>query len=69
MEGDIMAMSDARKKARNKYDDNHMKRFTLILNNTVYDRMIERIESMSDMNRNRYITLAILEKLERDRIE
>lgn len=61
-----MAMSDARKKARNKYDDNNMKRFTLILNNKIYDRMIEVIENMDDMNRNKYVTLAIMEKLARD---
>ena len=64
-----MTISDARKKARNKYDENNMKRFTLILNNKTYDRMIEAIENMDDMNRNRYITLAILEKLERDQVE
>lgn len=61
-----MSMSDARKKARNKYDENNMKRFTLILNNAVYDRMMQQIANMDDMNRNKYVTLAILEKLERD---
>ena len=64
-----MAISDARKKARNKYDDNNMKRFTLILNNKIYDRMMEAIENMDDMNRNKYVTLAILEKLERDTLK
>ena len=57
--------SKAQAKARNKYDAENMKHFTLGMRNDVYN-MLETAVQKSGLNRNKWIITAILEKLEKE---
>ena len=57
--------SEAQKKASKKYNDREMTRFSLALRNDVNDRVTKAVQK-SGVNRNKWITTAILEKLEKE---
>lgn len=57
--------SEAQTRANKKYSDKNMKMISVNLNREVF-KMLENGVAKSDMNRNKYVTTAIIEKLERD---
>lgn len=60
-----MAISEAQKKARNKWNKENQKRITIVMNNDFYLRIIERLEKTGE-SKNGFIIQAIREKLDRD---
>ena len=57
--------SEARTRANKKYAEKNMKMISVNLNKDVFE-MLESGVLKSGINRNKYVTTAILEKLERD---
>lgn len=63
--GDDLMVSKAQRKSNDKYDAEHMKRLSLIMNIEMFQKMENHIKTIG-MKRNKFITEAIREKLERD---
>ena len=59
--------SEAQTRANKKYSDKNMKMISVNLNKDVFE-LLEAGVLKSGINRNKYVTTAILEKLERDGI-
>lgn len=57
--------SDAQKRASQKYDKENMKMISVNLKKEVFESLEKGI-AKSETNRNKFVTTAILEKLERD---
>ena len=57
--------SEAQTRANKKYSDKNMKMISVNLNKDVFE-LLEAGVLKSGINRNKYVTTAILEKLERD---
>ena len=57
--------SAAQTRANKKYSDKNMKMISVNLNKDVFE-LLEAGVLKSGINRNKYVTTAILEKLERD---
>ena len=57
--------SAAQTRANKKYSDKNMKMISVNLNKDVFE-LLETGVLKSGINRNKYVTTAILEKLERD---
>lgn len=60
-----MAYNDAKRKANDKYDAQNMVAYTVKYQKSIY-QAVEKAMAESGMNRNRWTTTAIVEKLERD---
>lgn len=60
-----MAISKKEREYRDKYDAENMKAYTVKYQKAIYD-LVEKAMEESGLNRNRWTTLAIIEKLERD---
>ena len=60
-----MGYNEAKRKANDKYDKENMIAYTVKYQKSIYE-MVEKAMSESGMNRNRWTTTAIVEKLERD---
>ena len=60
-----MGYNEAKRKANDKYDKEHMIAYTVKYQKSIYE-VVEKAMSDSGMNRNRWTTTAIVEKLERD---
>lgn len=60
-----MAYNEAKRKANDKYDKENMVAYTVKYQKSIYEA-VEKAMSDSGMNRNKWTTTAILEKLERD---
>lgn len=60
-----MGYNEAKRKANDKYDKENMVAYTVKYQKSIYE-MVEKAMSDSGMNRNRWTTTAIVEKLERD---
>ena len=60
-----MGYNEAKRKANDKYDKENMIAYTVKYQKSIYE-MVEKAMSDSGMNRNRWTTTAIVEKLERD---
>lgn len=60
-----MGYNEAKRKANDKYDKENMIAYTVKYQRSIYE-MVEKAMSDSGMNRNRWTTTAIMEKLERD---
>lgn len=60
-----MGYNEAKRKANDKYDKENMVAYTVKYQKSIYE-MVEKAMSDSGMNRNRWTTTAIMEKLERD---
>lgn len=63
--GDNMAVSKKKMATNAKYDAENMKAYTVKYNVRIYEQ-VEKAMSDSGMNRNKWTTEAIIEKLERD---
>lgn len=61
-------VSDAQKKSVKKYQDAHIKRVSLVIQNDLHDKIMERLEKTGE-SKNGFILQAIKEKLERDQVE
>ena len=57
--------SEAQTRANKKYSDKNMKMISVNLNKDVFE-LLETGVLKSGINRNKYVTTAILEELERD---
>lgn len=57
--------SAAQERANKKYHEKHMKMISVNLNKNVFE-ILEAGVLKSGLNRNKYVTTAILEKLEKD---
>ena len=57
--------SEAKTRANKNYSDKNMKMISVNLNKDVFE-LLEAGVLKSGINRNKYVTTAILEKLERD---
>ena len=57
--------SEAQTRANKKYSDKNMKMISVNLNKDVFE-LLEAGVLKSGINRNKYVTTAILEKLKRD---
>lgn len=57
--------SEAQTRANKKYSDKNMKMISVNLNKDVFE-LLEAGVLKSGINRNKYVTTAILEKLQRD---
>lgn len=57
--------SEAQTRANKKYSDKNMKMISVNLNKDVFE-LLEAGVLKSGINRNKYVTAAILEKLEKD---
>ena len=57
--------SEAQTRANKKYSDKNMKMISVNLNKDVFE-LLDAGVLKSGINRNKYVTTAILEKLERD---
>lgn len=57
--------SEAQTRANKKYSDKNMKMISVNLNKNVFE-LLEAGVLKSGINRNKYVTTAILEKLKRD---
>ena len=57
--------SEAQTRANKKYSDKNMKMISVNLNKDVFE-LLEAGVLKSGINRNKYVTTAILEKLEKD---
>jgi hypothetical protein len=60
-----MGYNEAKRKANDKYDKENMVAYTVKYQKSIYEA-VEKAMSDSGMNRNRWTTTAIVEKLERD---
>ena len=60
-----MGYNEAKRKANDKYDKENMVAYTVKYQKSIYE-MVEKAMSDSGMNRNRWTTTAIVEKLERE---
>ena len=60
-----MAYNEAKRKANDKYDKENMVAYTVKYQKSIYE-MVEKAMTDTGMNRNRWTTTAIIEKLERD---
>ena len=60
-----MGYNEAKRKANDKYDKENMVAYTVKYQKSIYE-MVEKAMSDSGMNRNKWTTTAIVEKLERD---
>lgn len=60
-----MGYNEAKRKANDKYDKENMIAYTVKYQKSIYEA-VEKAMSDSGMNRNRWTTTAIVEKLERD---
>lgn len=60
-----MGYNEAKRKANDKYDKENMIAYTVKYQKSIYEA-VEKAMSDSGMNRNRWTTTAIMEKLERD---
>ena len=61
-------VSDAQKKSVKKYQDAHIKRVSLVIQNDLHNRIMDRLEKTGE-SKNGFILEAIKEKLERDQIK
>lgn len=60
-----MGYNEAKRKANDKYDKENMVAYTVKYQKSIYEA-VEKAMVDSGMNRNRWTTTAIIEKLERD---
>lgn len=60
-----MAYNESKRKANDKYDKQNMIAYTVKYQKSIYEA-VEKAISESGMNRNKWTTVAIVEKLERD---
>lgn len=60
-----MAYNEAKRKANDKYDKENMVAYTVKYQKSIYE-MVEKAMTDTGMNRNKWTTTAIVEKLERD---
>lgn len=60
-----MGYNEAKRKANDKYDKENMVAYTVKYQKSIYEA-VEKAMSDSGMNRNKWTTTAIMEKLERD---
>ena len=60
-----MGYNEAKRKANDKYDKENMVAYTVKYQKSIYEA-VEKAMVDSGMNRNRWTTTAIVEKLERD---
>lgn len=60
-----MGYNEAKRKANDKYDKENMIAYTVKYQKSIYEA-VEKAMSDTGMNRNRWTTTAIIEKLERD---
>ena len=60
-----MAYNESKRKANDKYDKENMVAYTVKYQKLIYEA-VEKAMSDTGMNRNRWTTIAIVEKLERD---
>ena len=60
-----MAYNEAKRKANDKYDKENMIAYTVKYQKLIYEA-VEKAMSDTGMNRNKWTTTAIVEKLERD---
>lgn len=60
-----MGYNEAKRKANDKYDKENMIAYTVKYQKLIYE-VVEKAMVDSGMNRNRWTTTAIVEKLERD---
>ncbi len=60
-----MGYNEAKRKANDKYDKENMIAYTVKYQKSIYEA-VEKAMSDTGMNRNRWTTTAIVEKLERD---
>lgn len=60
-----MAYSKAKRKANDKYDEQNMIAYTVKYKKIIYE-LVEKAITDSGMNRNKWTTTAIVEKLQRD---
>lgn len=63
-----MALSEKKKASNKKYQDTHIKRVSLVIQNDLHDRIMNRLEKTGE-SKNGFILQAIQEKLERDQVE
>ena len=64
----VIMVSDAQKKSVKKYQDAHIKRVSLVIQNDLHNRIMDRLEKTGE-SKNGFILEAIKEKLERDQIK
>lgn len=60
-----MGYNEAKRKANDKYDKENMIAYTVKYQKSIYEA-VEKAMADTGMNRNRWTTTAIMEKLERD---
>ena len=60
-----MGYNEAKRKANDKYDKENMIAYTVKYQKSIYE-MVEKAMTNTGMNRNKWTTTAIVEKLERD---
>lgn len=60
-----MAISEAKKKADEKWKKENVKRYSLLVRNDLHERIMKRIEITGE-SKNGFIIQAIREKLERE---
>lgn len=60
-----MGYNEAKRKANDKYDKENMVAYTVKYQKSIYE-MVEKAMVDSGMNRNKWTTIAIVEKLKRD---
>lgn len=60
-----MGYNEAKRKANDKYDKENMVAYTVKYQKSIYEA-VEKAMSDTGMNRNKWTTTAIVEKLERD---
>ena len=60
-----MGYNEAKRKANDKYDKENMVAYTVKYQKSIYE-MVEKAMTNTGMNRNKWTTTAIVEKLERD---
>lgn len=60
-----MAVSKKEREYRDKYDAENMKAYTVKYQKGIYE-LVEKAMADSEMNRNKWTTQAIIEKLEKD---
>lgn len=60
-----MGYNESKRKANDKYDKENMIAYTVKYQKSIYED-VEKAMSESGMNRNKWTTTAIVEKLERD---
>lgn len=60
-----MTVSQAQRKANDKYDKENMTTFSVKLNNKLHGKLMNAVQN-KQTNRNAYVTNAIIEALKRD---